>query len=322
MRRGKRMLEDLDQEIREHIDRETQDNIARGMPPEEARYAAVRKFGNVTRVREETREVWSFPRFEELLQDIRYGLRVLRISPGFTCVAILTLALGIGANTAIFTLIDAVMLRMLPVKNPQELVSLNLAGPRDTQFPRDVDGDFSTQFPYPAFVQMREHNQVLSALVAFRDTGKLTVLVNGNAEIEHGQLVTSNYFSALGVHTALGRDFVAEDDTVGAGLGRDHQLWILAQSFWRRGVRLGAPDFGKRFAGDHHRGCGSRVFWVTTRKRSGSLHDDGDAAADRAERCRPSKPSHVCVRQNRPLVDSVNGTTEAGSDRGTGTCES
>jgi predicted permease len=228
MRRRKRMLEDLDQEIREHIDRETQDNIVRGMPPEEARYAAVRKFGNVTRVREETREVWSFPRFEELLQDIRYGLRVLRISPGFTCVAILTLALGIGANTAIYTLIDAVMLRMLPVKNPQELVSLNLAGPLDTQFPRDVDGDFSTEFPYPAFVQMREHNQVLSALFAFKDTGRLSVLVNGNAEIVHGQLVTSNYFSALGVRAALGRDFAPEEDAAGA-----ESVAIVSYGYWQ-----------------------------------------------------------------------------------------
>ena len=227
MRRRKRMLEDLDQEIREHIDRETQDNIARGMPPEEARYAAVRKFGNVTRVREETREVWSFPRFEELLQDIHYGLRVLRISPGFTCVAILTLALGIGANTAIYTLIDAVMLRMLPVKNPQELVSLNLAGSLDTQFPRDVDGDFSTEFPYPTFVQMREHNQVLSALFAFKDTGRLSVLVNGNAEIVHGQLVTSNYFSALGVRAALGRDFAPDEDAAGA-----ESVAIVSYGYW------------------------------------------------------------------------------------------
>ena len=228
MRRRKRMLEDLDQAIREHIDRETQDNIARGMPPEEARYAAVRKFGNVTRVREETREVWSFPRFEELLQDIRYGLRLLRISPGFTCVAILTLALGIGANTAIYTLIDAVMLRMLPVKNPQELVSLNLAGPLDTQFPRDVDGDFSTEFPYPAFVQMREHNQVLSALFAFKDTGRLSVLVNGNAEIVHGQLVTSNYFSALGVRAAQGRDFAPDEDAAGA-----ESVAIVSYGYWQ-----------------------------------------------------------------------------------------
>jgi predicted permease len=228
MRRRKRMLEGLDQEIREHIDRETQDNIARGMPPQEARYAAVRKFGNVTRVREETREVWSFPRFEELLLDIRYGLRVLRISPGFTCVAILTLALGIGANTAIYTLIDAVMLRMLPVKNPQELVSLNLAGPLDTQFPRDVDGDFSTEFPYPAFAQMREHNQVLSALFAFKDTGRLSVLVNGNAEIVHGQLVTSNYFSALGVRAVLGRDFAPEEDAAGAD-----SVAIISYGYWQ-----------------------------------------------------------------------------------------
>src|SRR5438477_12873028 len=106
MSHRKRVLEDLDQDIRDHIEKETQDNIERGMPPEEARYAAVRQFGNVTRAKEETREVSSFVRVEQLWQDIRYGLRMLTKSPRFAAAPMLTLALGIGEHTPIFRCIE------------------------------------------------------------------------------------------------------------------------------------------------------------------------------------------------------------------------
>ena len=106
MRRRKRMLEQLGEDFREHVECEMQDNIDRGMSPEEARYAAIRKFGNVALVKEQTREVWSIAWLEQLLQDVRFGVRTLVRSPGLTAAAILAIALGIGLNVGIFSVLN------------------------------------------------------------------------------------------------------------------------------------------------------------------------------------------------------------------------
>src|SRR5690349_2335196 len=117
-------LNDLDADIRDHIARETQDNIARGMSPQEARFAALRKFGNITQTQEVTRHIWISVWFDQLVQDLRFALRTLRKAPGFTVAAVLTLALGIGVNTSIFSLLYSLVLRPLPVKDPASIVSI------------------------------------------------------------------------------------------------------------------------------------------------------------------------------------------------------
>ena len=116
--RGWRFDADLDEEMRLHRELREQEEIERGLTSEEARYAAQRRFGNDLLLREESRDMWGWNWLENLVGDVRYGFRMLAKNPGFTAVAVITLALGIGANTAIFTLIDAVMLRDLPVKDP------------------------------------------------------------------------------------------------------------------------------------------------------------------------------------------------------------
>src|SRR5437016_14161465 len=225
MRRGRRILEELDRDIREHIERETQDNIERGMTPEEARYAAVRKFGNVMRVKEDTRDVWRIAWIEELWQDIRYGLRMLRNSPGFAAVAVLTLALGIGANTAIFSLIDAVMLRSLPVEKPSELVVLRWSArkaPRINGYMSSGDcpsnlrfgaaNPSGCSFSEPMFREIRNTNQ-FSGVAAFANAGPLALTGNGPASMISGQLVSGDFFNTLGLRAAAGRVLELSDDS-------------------------------------------------------------------------------------------------------------
>jgi predicted permease len=240
MKRSRRMMQDLDQDIRDHIDRETQDNIDRGMSPEEARYAAVRKFGNVTRVKEDTREVWTFVWLEQLAQDIHFGLRMLAKSPGFAAVAILTLALGIGANTAIFSLVDAVLLRSLPVQNPSQLVLLqwrarnspNIHGYMNSgDCPLNVmpgaANPYGCSFSEPMFREIAQAS-IFAATTAFANSGRLNLTGNGPATVINGQLVSGDFFRTMGLKAAAGRLFEAADDTPSAA-----PVAVLNYGYWQ-----------------------------------------------------------------------------------------
>ncbi len=215
------MLENLDEDIREHIAMETQDNIARGMSPEEARRAAFLKFGNVTRVKEQTREVWSFVWLEQLRQDIRYGARMLRKSPGFTAVAVLTLALGIGANTAIFSIVNAVLLRPLPYPNHGRLLRVAESHP----------GGQSEDVTFATFLDLAREAKTIENAAAFRSwVFNLTGESDGEPERAEGALVSGDFFGALGVKPLLGR-MISPDDDDPRG---NNRVAVLGYALWQR----------------------------------------------------------------------------------------
>jgi predicted permease len=218
MKHRKRMLDDLDRDIREHIERETEDNSARGMSPEEACYAAMRKFGNVARVKEDAREVWRFVWFEQSLQDIRYGLRLLRRSPLFALAAILTLAIGMGANTAIFTVVHAVLLRGLPYPDANRLAIIWTGLGDEHRAP-------ASEYE---LVQLRERSTL------FDQIGGIWVrnaVVPGQGQPEQVKLgrVTQNFLSLLCSKPALGRLFTTEDIQA-----NEPDTMIISYGLWQR----------------------------------------------------------------------------------------
>ena len=234
-RRRKRMMESLDQDLRDFIERETQDNIERGMPPEEARYAALRKFGNVARIKEDTWEVWTFVWLEQVWQDMRFGLRMLRKSPGFTAVAVLSLALGIGANTAIFSLFYTVMLHQLPVAHPEQLVELLYKDPGQ---PRS-DG----YRRWDEYENVRDHNHVFSALTGMTFDNLAHVRIEGSdPETLILENVLGNYFEVLGLKPAIGRLTTPEDVPASGDAG----LVVVSWNYWNRWFHRDPRVLGKR----------------------------------------------------------------------------
>jgi putative ABC transport system permease protein len=197
---GRRHLDNLDQEIRDHIERDTLANIARGMSFEEARAAAIRKFGNVTRVAEQTREVWSSVWLQQIWQDMRYGIRMLCRNPGFTTVVILTLALGIGMNTAVFSVVNAVLLRPVDYPNPNLLAWL---GDYDRNLKRDIVGS-------PDFVDWRAHAQSYTAMSAY-SYQQFTMATSQGAANVGGVLIAGDFWAVTGARPALGRFFNPEE---------------------------------------------------------------------------------------------------------------
>ena len=199
--------------------------MERGEKNEAARSAALREFGNVGLIKEATRDNWGWRWLDDLAQDTRYGLRMLRRSPGFTAVAVLTLALGIGANTAIFSLLDAFLLEKLPVKDPQELV-----------FVRAIRSDGQTlgEFSYRKFEQLRDHNSSFSGMYAF-DASNGNVTVDGQSEIVPNDFVTGNYFEVLGAGALLGRTLTPDDDRPGK-----KPVTVISYSYWQK--RFGGSE--------------------------------------------------------------------------------
>jgi predicted permease len=229
LRRGEVEAE-LDEELRFHLEKEIEQNLARGMSPAEARRAALVEFGGVERVREECRDARGFRLAEDLWRDARYGARAMRKSPGFTLVAVLTLALGIGANTILFSLVNSVLLNPLPYADPARLVFV--AEQREGQY---YDG--VSYFDYKDF---RDRAQSFDHLAAVSPQWVFTLTGVSEPRTLEGMYVSSNLFAALGVGPALGRAFTRGEDEANAG-----RVVVLSHGFWQRQFGGDAAVVGK-----------------------------------------------------------------------------
>ncbi len=196
----------LEEELRFHLDMEAEANRRRGMSAPNSELAARRTFGAPAHIAEIYREQRGLPMLETLFKDLRYGLRMLRRNPGFASIAVLSLALGIGANTAIFSIIEAVMLRPLPVPAPEGLVSVGDPGRPDHIL---YGTPMLEMFSYPLYARLRDHNTVFTGLLASGGVGLEVGDTSANSEPVHGRLVSGNYFDVLGVHASLGRTFTS-----------------------------------------------------------------------------------------------------------------
>jgi predicted permease len=214
---------ELNEEFRFHIERQTEQNIRLGMNPEEARFAARKAFGGVERAKERSRDARGVRWIEELWQDLRYGARMLMKRPVFTLIAILTLALGIGANTAIFNIVNALLLRPIPsVVEEERLVNVG----------RTHEDAVFDSLSYPDYMDYREQNTVFSGIAIYSKTPLhlSNAETDGRAERVRGELVSGNYFSTLGAKALLGRTLTPADDSAPGA----NPVAMIGYDLWQR----------------------------------------------------------------------------------------
>ena len=229
--RRRRREEQLREELAFHLAEEAEERQAEGLPDDQAAWAARRDLGNLALLQEDARTVWTWTPLEQLAQDLRYAARLMVKNTAFTVLAALSLALGIGANTAIYSFMDAILLRSLPVPDPATLVVVkwrsapfNFRAPNqfvmhsiDGSTYRDASGVSAAIFPFPAFARLQEVSApVLSSLFAHKPAGNVNVLIKGEAELAKGEYVSSDFFRGLAVSPAAGRLLGADDDRAGA----------------------------------------------------------------------------------------------------------
>jgi putative ABC transport system permease protein len=236
--RRERLDAEINEEMRAHLEMRAADGAREGMDADEARYDARRRFGNVTLQHERARDMDLLRWLETLAQDVRFGLRMLRKSPGFTAVAVLTLALGIGANTAIFSLLNTVMLRALPVQKPEELVQIAL-------LTKNFGGRVRTSYTNPLWEAVRDRQNVFAGTFAW-GTSEFNLSTSGEAQDVKGLYASGDYFDVLGVRAASGRLISRTDDQRGcAGVA------VLSYGFWSE--RYGRePVTGKTISLEGH----------------------------------------------------------------------
>src|SRR5436309_478928 len=224
--------EALREEMEFHLAEKAAELQSDGMTPERARAEARRRFGNVGIKREESREIWMTRFLSELVQDVRYGLRTMSANKAFSALAILLLALGIGANTAIYSFMESILLRSLPVADPESLVVLNwhsrppmdaskqwehvMHGVQGLAWPGGKGVMVSGMFPYGAFETLREENPVFSTLFGYFNGLNRNLAIRGKATSARTEYVTGEYFRGLAVSPAAGRLIDSEDDRPGA----------------------------------------------------------------------------------------------------------
>ena len=220
---------DLDDELRDHVARKTEAYIAEGLSPRDARRQALLDLGGIEKRKEECRDTRRVGWLHDLAQDLRFGLRMLRKSPGFTAAAVLTLALGIGANTAVFTIVNSVLLSPLPYPQPDRLFSVDAS---KSSFPR---GSIS----YPNFLDWHRLNHSFSGLAASRPTGYM-LSGEGEAEELDAAVITSDFFPVLGIRPVLGRGFTPDEDRIGAS-----SVVAISTGLWERKFASSPSVIGK-----------------------------------------------------------------------------